>query len=93
MLTLFLCGEVMTGRGIDQILPHPGPPQLHEPHVTAAQRYVEFAERANGPVAGPVDFPYIWGEALAELDRECRAFGARVEAADRGGFALRWPNS
>jgi len=22
-LTLFLCGDVMTGRGIDQVLPHP----------------------------------------------------------------------
>ena len=22
-ITLFLCGDVMTGRGIDQILPHP----------------------------------------------------------------------
>ena len=23
LLTLFLCGDVMTGRGIDQVLPHP----------------------------------------------------------------------
>jgi poly-gamma-glutamate synthesis protein (capsule biosynthesis protein) len=30
---------------------------------------VELAEQANGPVARPVDFAYIWGEALAELDR------------------------
>jgi len=22
-ITLFLCGDVMTGRGIDQVLPHP----------------------------------------------------------------------
>ncbi|MGD8592237.1 MAG: poly-gamma-glutamate biosynthesis protein, partial [Gammaproteobacteria bacterium] len=22
-LTLFLCGDVMTGRGIDQVMPHP----------------------------------------------------------------------
>lgn len=26
-VTLFLCGDVMTGRGIDQILPHPGEPR------------------------------------------------------------------
>lgn len=69
MLTLFLCGDVMTGRGIDQVLPHPNPPQLMEPYVTSALRYVELAERANGPIRKPVDFPYIWGEALAELDR------------------------
>ena len=27
-ITLFVCGDVMTGRGIDQILPHPSPPEL-----------------------------------------------------------------
>ena len=32
-ITLFLCGDVMTGRGIDQVLPHPGDPRLHEPYV------------------------------------------------------------
>lgn len=26
LLTLFLCGDVMTGRGIDQVLSHPGDP-------------------------------------------------------------------
>jgi poly-gamma-glutamate capsule biosynthesis protein CapA/YwtB (metallophosphatase superfamily) len=68
-ITLFLCGDVMTGRGIDQILPHPGKPQLHESFVRSAVTYVELAESANGPIARPVDFAYIWGDALAELDR------------------------
>jgi len=69
LLTLFLCGDVMTGRGIDQVLPHPNPPYLMEPCVTSALQYVELAERANGPIRKPVDFSFIWGEALAELDR------------------------
>jgi poly-gamma-glutamate synthesis protein (capsule biosynthesis protein) len=30
LLTLFLCGDVMTGRGVDQVLPHPGDPELRE---------------------------------------------------------------
>ena len=30
-ITLFLCGDVMTGRGIDQVLPHPADPSLYEP--------------------------------------------------------------
>ena len=30
-LRLCLCGDVMTGRGIDQVLPNPGNPRLHEP--------------------------------------------------------------
>jgi poly-gamma-glutamate synthesis protein (capsule biosynthesis protein) len=68
-LTLFLCGDVMTGRGIDQVLPHPGAPTLHEPYVTSALDYVALAERANGPIRRPVDFAYIWGDALAEWAR------------------------
>ncbi|HEX9079854.1 MAG TPA: CapA family protein [Desulfuromonadaceae bacterium] len=68
-ITLFLAGDVMTGRGIDQILPHPGDPALHEPYVQNAERYVYLAEEAYGPVTQPVDFAYVWGDTLAELDR------------------------
>lgn len=68
-LTLFLCGDVMTGRGIDQILPHPGNPRLYEPYATDARKYVALAEDAGGPIARPVDRAYIWGDALAELQR------------------------
>jgi poly-gamma-glutamate synthesis protein (capsule biosynthesis protein) len=66
-ITLFLCGDVMTGRGIDQVLPHPGNPELYEPYVTNALTYVERAEALNGPIDRPVDFAYIWGDALQEL--------------------------
>lgn len=68
-ITMFLCGDVMTGRGIDQILPHPGNPRLYEEVVKDARRYVKLAETANGPVTQPVDFAYIWGDALDELAR------------------------
>ena len=40
----------MTGRGVDQILPHPGEPTLHEHSVRDARRYVELAEALNGPI-------------------------------------------
>ena len=69
MVTLFLCGDVMTGRGVDQILPHPGSPRLFEEYVRDALEYVAMAQREHGRIARPVDFPYIWGSALAELDR------------------------
>lgn len=59
----------MTGRGIDQILPHPCDPQLYEPYMTDARGYVDIAESANGPIKRPVSFSYIWGDALVELDR------------------------
>jgi poly-gamma-glutamate synthesis protein (capsule biosynthesis protein) len=68
-VTLFLCGDVMTGRGIDQILPHPSVPHLFEPYVRSALGYVELAERSAGPIARPVEFAYVWGDALAELER------------------------
>lgn len=69
LITLFMCGDVMTGRGIDQVLPHPGDPTLHEPYMESAGGYVELAVRANGPIPRPVNFSYIWGEALHELER------------------------
>jgi hypothetical protein len=36
-ITLFLCGDVMTGRAIDQVLPHPGDPRLHEPKAISVK--------------------------------------------------------
>jgi poly-gamma-glutamate synthesis protein (capsule biosynthesis protein) len=67
--TLFLCGDVMLGRGIDQILPHPANPTLYEPYVRSAEDYIRLAERATGPIPRPVGFGYIWGYALDELER------------------------
>jgi poly-gamma-glutamate synthesis protein (capsule biosynthesis protein) len=68
-LTLFLAGDVMTGRGIDQILECPSAPGIHEAQVVDARDYVMLAERASGPIARAADARYIWGEALAELER------------------------
>jgi poly-gamma-glutamate capsule biosynthesis protein CapA/YwtB (metallophosphatase superfamily) len=62
-------GDVMTGRGIDQILPHPGDPKLHEEYVRDALEYVGLAIHANGQISFPVEFDYIWGDALVELHR------------------------
>ena len=68
-IKLFLCGDVMTGRGIDQILPYSVNPQLFERYVQDARSYVKIAEEANGPIPYPVSFSYIWGDALSELDK------------------------
>ncbi len=59
----------MTGRGIDQILPNPVDPHLHEPWVRDARRYVELAETVSGQIQKPVNFDYIWGAALDILER------------------------
>lgn len=68
-MTLWLAGDVMTGRGIDQVQPHPVDPLLYEPVVRDAREYVRLAERENGPVPAPVEPAYIWGEALEEIAR------------------------
>jgi poly-gamma-glutamate synthesis protein (capsule biosynthesis protein) len=67
---LFLCGDVMTGRGIDQILAAPCDPAIGEPWVKDARDYVELAERANGPIPRGAEPAYIWGEALDILCEE-----------------------
>ena len=68
LVTLFLCGDVMLGRGVDQILPHPGDPELREGHIGDARAYVRLAERAYGPIPRPVSFGWPWGDALPMLD-------------------------
>lgn len=67
-VTLFFGGDVMTGRGIDQILPHPSDPVLFEDYMKSALAYVELAERVSGPIPRDVPLDYIWGDALAVLD-------------------------
>lgn len=63
-ITLFLCGDVMTGRGLDQVLPHSVDPEIYESYVKDARDYVLLAERVNGPINQPVSYSYIWGDAM-----------------------------
>ncbi|RKG54408.1 CapA family protein [Corallococcus sp. AB011P] len=69
LISLFLCGDVMTGRGIDQVLPQPAPPGIHEFYLKDARAYVALAEERNGPIRKPVGFGEIWGDALAALEQ------------------------
>lgn len=64
-IELFLSGDVMTGRGIDQILPYSVNPRIYEPYVKDAGEYVRLAENENSFIDKPVSFSYIWGDALA----------------------------
>lgn len=69
LITMFMCGDVMLGRGIDQVLPHPSDPVIYEQYMRNAKGYVSIAERKNGPIPSPVSYSYIWGDALEELER------------------------
>jgi hypothetical protein len=49
-ITMFMCGDIMLGRGIDQVLAHPSEPTIYEPYMQSAKGYVELAEKVNGPI-------------------------------------------
>jgi poly-gamma-glutamate capsule biosynthesis protein CapA/YwtB (metallophosphatase superfamily) len=91
-MTLFLCGDVMLGRGVDQILPYPGDPALRESYMRDARGYVELAEEVNGPIPRPVDFSWPWGDALRTLDEtapDVRVVNLETSITRSGEFARR----
>ncbi|WP_280971360.1 MULTISPECIES: CapA family protein [unclassified Bradyrhizobium] len=65
---LFLCGDVMCGRGIDQVLAHPCSPEIYEDYMRSAAGYVLLAEQANGPIPRRNGSSYVWGTALDQLE-------------------------
>jgi poly-gamma-glutamate capsule biosynthesis protein CapA/YwtB (metallophosphatase superfamily) len=84
---LMLCGDVMLGRGIDQILPFPGDPVLFEPHIRSALEYVRLAEATNGPIPRAAPFSYVWGDALEVLSGrlpDLRIINLETAATRRG---------
>ncbi|MFE3165275.1 CapA family protein [Streptomyces sp. NPDC059224] len=90
VVTLFLGGDVMLGRGVDQILSHPADPELREEHLRDARAYVDLAEAANGPIPRPVDFRWPWGEALTVLDAvapDIRLVNLETAVTGDGDFA------
>jgi poly-gamma-glutamate synthesis protein (capsule biosynthesis protein) len=91
-IRMFLCGDVMTGRGIDQVLPHPGEPTIHEGYMKNALGYVKIAEKLNGPISRPVDFSYVWGDSLAELQSrkpDLRIINLETSVTTSGDY---WPH-
>jgi len=89
---MLLGGDVMLGRGVDQILPHPGEAELREPHVRDARGYVRLAERTNGPIPRPVHWQWPWGEVLALLDEvapDVRLINLETTITADGEFAER----
>ncbi|WP_205856983.1 CapA family protein [Phytoactinopolyspora endophytica] len=87
---LSLCGDVMLGRGVDQILANAGDPQLSEPFMRDARAYVDLAEKTNGPVPRPVGFDWPWGDALATLDElgpDVRILNLETSVTRSGEFA------
>ncbi|MFT4469365.1 CapA family protein [Arthrobacter sulfonylureivorans] len=89
-ITLFLAGDVMTGRGVDQILPHPGSAKLREGYIRDAHDYVSLAEAVNGPIPLPVVPAWPWGDALAiigEAGPDVRLVNLETSVTGDGSFA------
>ena len=90
MTVIFLTGDVMTGRAIDQLLPHPGDPTLREAVVSDARTYVRLAEQTNGPIPAPINYAWPWGELLAIMDEfapDIRLINLETSITKCGEFA------
>ncbi len=68
-ITLFPCGDVTTGRGIDKVRPHPAAPLLCESCVRDARAYGRLAEERTGPIKAPVGFADVRGDVLTVPER------------------------
>jgi poly-gamma-glutamate capsule biosynthesis protein CapA/YwtB (metallophosphatase superfamily) len=87
---IFLTGDVMTGRAIDQLLPHAGDPTLREAVESDARTYIRLAEQTNGPIPAPIDYAWPWGESLAIVDEfapDIRLINLETSITDCGDFA------
>jgi poly-gamma-glutamate synthesis protein (capsule biosynthesis protein) len=90
-LKLVLAGDVMTGRGIDQVLRQPSEPTLYESFVRDARDYVRLAEDVNGSIGRGLADNALWGLALTHLRRlDPQCFIVNLETAvTRSDLA--WP--
>ena len=89
-----LSGDVMLGRGLDQIQRHPGDPAIHESWATSAVRYVELAEAVSGPIPRAVDPAYVWGDLLTDLPTvglDALIVNLETAVTDRGRDAMLAP--
>jgi poly-gamma-glutamate capsule biosynthesis protein CapA/YwtB (metallophosphatase superfamily) len=90
-LALFLSGDVMTGRGIDQVQASSCSPELYESSMKDARGYVRLAEGANGTIDSPVSAAYIWGDllpALAQVTPDARIINLETAVTTN---ATPWP--
>lgn len=65
-VTLCLCGDVMTARGIDPLLPA----ELGTPEEVRVKAALDYVRDAATSLPRAVCFEYPWGDALALLRRE-----------------------
>ena len=67
MQWVLLTGDVMLGRGVDQLHAVANDPAIPDRFGRDAVDFVRLAEARNGPIERPVAPDYVWGEALDAL--------------------------
>lgn len=93
-LRLALCGDVMLGRGVDQVLPYPGNPAIYvsTSGITDANVYVRAAEQRHGAIPKGRRFDYVWGDTLsifASFAPDLRLINLETAITSQG---KPWPN-
>jgi len=87
--TLFLAGDVMTGRGLDQAMHHPDSPTLHEPIFRDARRYRDLCRSSYGCGDLIDDYEGINSHAIYRSDHGVMYFPTlEVSTGRLAGFAM-----
>lgn len=84
----------MLGRGIDQLMPHPGDLKLYEAwrQVDDARVFIDLSQKRYGPIPGNRDIGSVWGDILPEieaLDPDLRLINLETAITSNG---QPWPN-
>ena len=66
---LFLGGDIMAGRAIDQMFQVHNPEKFGKPDHIPASQYRAWSEALYGGEFSPIKHDYIWGTALGIIDR------------------------
>lgn len=67
---VLMTGDVMLGRGIDQILSTPSKPGIYESYIKDSRDYLQLAIKKNGSIPLKVADDYIWGYAKKVIAKE-----------------------
>ena len=82
MVTLFLCGDVMPGRGIDQILAHPGDPVIQARGLDDSDVNHAFQGDQGFEGRGP-----LFGGCL---EQRRQGLGTKVDLTEADALTLQW---
>lgn len=63
---IFLCGDVMLGRGVDQIQKYKNDPDIYESYFKNAKQYVPLEMKSLTEKNQGVPESYVWGDLLTE---------------------------